>query len=221
MARLRLNLPNTITIARIISCPVLFLMVLSPNPGWLFGAFALFVAAAVSDLWDGYLARKHGLVTDLGKLLDPMADKLLLITTFIPFYLVSHRPDPITDVPLWGPLPLWVVLVIFGREVGITIFRSWAARKGQVLSAGPSGKVKALSQNIFSGGLILWYALARTAENEGWGGNPLWEGWAIFHGAVVGVMLGVAIFLTIYSLVVYLREYRAAQRRGSGTPGVE
>lgn len=210
-----MNLPNAITLARILVCPGLFFMVLSPEPSWLFGAFVLFVAAAVSDLWDGYLARKHGLVTDLGKLLDPLADKLLLVTTFIPFYMVSQRPETITDVPLWGPLPLWVVVIIFGRELGITLFRSWAARRGQVLSAGGSGKVKALSQNIFSGGLILWYALARTAEARGWQGETAWEMWAVFHRAVVGVMLGVALFLTVYSLGVYLWQYHATPKGAS------
>jgi CDP-diacylglycerol---glycerol-3-phosphate 3-phosphatidyltransferase len=209
MAQRRLNLPNVITGTRILACPLIFVLALSPRPSHLFVAFILFVAAAVSDLWDGYLARKHGQVTDTGKLLDPVADKLLLVSTFIPFYIVSHRPDPVTDIPWWGPLPLWVVLVIFGREILVTVFRSWAARRGSVISAGQSGKVKAFTQNIFSGALLLWYALARTARDAGWEGQPAWSFWEVFHGAVVGLSLLVALILTVYSMGVYAFQNRA------------
>ncbi len=208
MAQSRLNLPNVITMTRILACPILFWMVLARTPGLLFGAFALFVAAAVSDLWDGYLARRHGLVTDMGKFLDPLADKLLLVATFVPFWIVSQRPDPIWDVPWWGPLPLWVVLVIFGRELFVTLFRVWAARRGRVISAGPSGKIKAFIQNIFSGALILWYALGLLARSRGWEGHGLWEGWAAFHGAVTALALAVALALTVYSMGVYLVQNR-------------
>jgi CDP-diacylglycerol--glycerol-3-phosphate 3-phosphatidyltransferase len=208
MAPSRLNLPNIITLARIAACPVIFLLALSPQPGRLMAAFVLFLAAALSDLWDGYLARKHGLVTDMGKLLDPLADKLLLVATFIPFYIVSHRPDPLTDVPWWGALPLWVLVVVFGREVAVTLFRSWAARKGLVLAAGQSGKIKAFVQNIFSGSLLLWYALVRMVPPEWWVDSRIWLGWTVFHGAVVALSLALALFLTIYSMGVYAWQYR-------------
>jgi CDP-diacylglycerol---glycerol-3-phosphate 3-phosphatidyltransferase len=219
MAPSRLNLPNLITLARIAACPVIFFLALSPRAGWLLAAFLLFLAAALSDLWDGYLARKHGLVTDMGKLLDPMADKLLLVATFIPFYIVSHRPDPLGEVPWWGPLPLWVLLVIFGREVAVTLFRSWAARRGSVLAAGQSGKIKAFVQNIFSGALLLWYALVRMAPDQGWVGTGPWRAWSAFHGGVTALALAVALFLTVYSMGVYAWEYRTvvANSRGSGT----
>jgi len=209
MAPRRLNLPNSITVARILACPLVFVLALSPRVSHLLWAFGLFVLAAASDLWDGYLARKHNLVTDVGKLLDPLADKLLLVATFIPFYIVSQRPDPVTDLPWWGPLPLWVVLVIFGREVAVTVFRSWAARRGSVVSAGPSGKLKAFAQNIFSGALLLWYVLARSARDRGWEGELLWSIWSEFHGAVVAVSLAVALVLTVYSMGVYAVQNRA------------
>jgi CDP-diacylglycerol---glycerol-3-phosphate 3-phosphatidyltransferase len=208
MAQRRLNLPNLITLARIAACPVIFVLALSPRPNWLLAAFVLFVGAALSDLWDGYLARKHGWVTDMGKLLDPLADKLLVVATFIPFYIVSHRPDPLGEVPWWGPLPLWVLLVIFGREVAVTLFRSWAARRGSVLAAGQSGKIKAFVQNIFSGSLLLWYALVRLAPPEWWVDSRLWLGWVAFHGAATGLALGLALVLTVYSMAVYGWQYR-------------
>lgn len=218
MAPRRLNLPNLITVARILACPVIFVLALSPRASHLLAAFVLFVAAALSDLWDGYLARKHGLVTDMGKLLDPLADKLLLVATFIPFYLVSHRPEELAPLPWWGPLPLWVLLVIFGREVAVTVFRSWAARRGSVISAGPSGKVKAFVQNIFIGSLLLWYGLVRTAVARGWEGEPAWSAWATFHGAVVALTLGAAVILTIYSMGVYAVQNRRLLGWG-GTDG--
>ncbi|MFO8175643.1 MAG: CDP-alcohol phosphatidyltransferase family protein, partial [Longimicrobiales bacterium] len=99
MAPGRLNLPNVITIGRILACPAVFFLVFMDSVPLRFAAWALFVAAAVSDLWDGYLARKHGLITDLGKLLDPLADKLLLVSTFVPFYILSQGEGPV------GPLP--------------------------------------------------------------------------------------------------------------------
>jgi CDP-diacylglycerol---glycerol-3-phosphate 3-phosphatidyltransferase len=218
MAASRLNLPNQITLARIAACPAVFVLAFSHRPSWLFAAFLLFLSAALSDLWDGYLARKHGWVTDMGKLLDPLADKLLLVATFLPFYFVSHRPDPLGQVPFWGPLPLWVVVVIFGREVGVTLFRSWAARRGSVLPAGQAGKIKAFLQNIFSGALLLWYALVRWAEAHGWVGHPVWDGWALFHQGVTAVALGVALFLTVYSFGVYAFQYWRLMRGSPLTP---
>ena len=113
----RLNLPNTITVGRILVCPAIFVLAMRPTAQAGFAAFALFVIAGLSDVWDGYLARKHGWITDVGKLLDPVADKLLVASTFIPFYLISQRPGTGDDVPFLGPLPLWVLLVVFGREV--------------------------------------------------------------------------------------------------------
>jgi len=213
-----LNLPNRITIARIIACPLIAALIFSPRASLLLLAFVLFLAAALSDLWDGHLARKHGWVTDTGKLLDPLADKLLLLATFLPFYVVSQRPEAVTDVPWWGPLPLWVVIVIFGRELLVTLLRSWAAHRGSIVSAGRSGKIKAFIQNIFSGSLILWYGLLRTALDRGWVDSVAWTVWATFHGAVVALALAVATFLTVWSLGVYLWQNRAllAGARGSG-----
>jgi len=218
MALPPLNLPNRITLARILACPLIAALIFSASASLLFLAFALFLAAALSDLWDGHLARKHGWVTDAGKLLDPLADKLLLLSTFLPFYLVSQRPEAVTDVPWWGPLPLWVVIVIFGRELLVTLLRSWAAHRGSIVSAGRSGKVKAFIQNIFSGSLILWYGLLRTALDREWMGSAVWSAWAAFHGAVVALSLAVATFLTVWSLGVYLWQNRAllAGARGPG-----
>jgi phosphatidylglycerophosphate synthase len=78
----RLTLPNVITVARIAACPVIFFLAIAPGVGPRSWAFVLFVVAGLSDVWDGWIARKYGLITDMGKLLDPIADKLLLVATF-------------------------------------------------------------------------------------------------------------------------------------------
>lgn len=204
-----MNLPNLITLARIALAigliPLLFVEALTPR----LVAFFIFLVAAFSDLWDGYLARSRGLVTDLGKLLDPIADKLLLAATFIPFYILSQRPGPHAEFPWFGGVfPLWIVLLIFGRELFITVFRGYAAGRGVVIPAGKSGKYKAVFQNIFIGSTILWYALRAAALNNGWDG-PIWAGWQTFHFAFSVLTLSVAVVLTVYSLAVYLWSYRA------------
>ncbi len=204
----RLTLPNLITLARIGVCPVLFALILAPGTGARLGAFVLFVVAGLSDVWDGYLARKYDLVTDIGKLLDPLADKLLLAVTFVPFYLISHRAGTVDDVPFWGPLPLWVMVVIFARELFITGFRSWAVRQGVIIAAGRSGKHKALVQSLFIGGFLLWLPLAQMATDRAWSGE-LWAVWSLFHRTWVGITLLAAVLLTVYSMVDYLWRYRS------------
>jgi CDP-diacylglycerol--glycerol-3-phosphate 3-phosphatidyltransferase len=204
----RLTLPNVITFGRIVVCPVIFFLALAPGLGARFAAFGLFVAAGLSDVWDGYLARKHGWITDMGKLLDPLADKLLLLATWVPFFLISHRGTEAAEIPFLGPMPLWILVVILGRELFITVFRSWAARKGVVIAAGSAGKQKALFQSLFAGGLLLWYPLLAVAVDRGWVG-ALWTGWSLFHRVFVAVTLAVAVVLTVYSMLDYLWRYRS------------
>jgi len=205
----RLTLPNIITLARIAVCPVLFWLAVATDTRARFAAFVLFVVAGLSDVWDGYLARRYGWITDIGKLLDPLADKLLLVATFVPFYLVSHRPEPLAEVPFLGPLPLWVLVVIFGRELFITLFRQWAQRRGVVIPAGRSGKNKALFQSLFVGALLLWYPLLSTARDRGWTDHPAWEPLSWLHGGFIAGTLAVALVLTVYSMMDYLWSYRA------------
>lgn len=206
-----MNFPNAITVARIAVCPVIFWLALSPSVAQRYAAFVFFVLAAFSDLWDGYVARKHGLITDLGKLLDPVADKLLLVSTFIPFYILAGGSDAGGQVPLWGGFPLWIIAVVFGRELFVTVFRGWATRRGVVIAAGKSGKYKTLTQNFFIGGLLLWYPLAQTGADAGWSGRA-WAYWQSIHTVWIAVMLGLAVVLTVYSMIDYLWSYRALVR---------
>ncbi|HET9948673.1 MAG TPA: CDP-diacylglycerol--glycerol-3-phosphate 3-phosphatidyltransferase [Longimicrobiales bacterium] len=204
----RYTLPNIITASRIAACPIIFWLALAEGAGPRFWAFILFVVAGLSDVWDGYLARRYDLITDTGKLLDPIADKLLLVATFVPFFLVSRRGSVVDLIPWWGEMPVWVIVVIFGRELFITLFRGYAARRGVVIPAGKAGKRKALVQALFVGSLLLWYPLRVLAESRGWEGG-FWTFWERFHGGFVAVTLGLAIVLTVYSMFDYLWSYRS------------
>ncbi|HAT37946.1 MAG TPA: CDP-diacylglycerol--glycerol-3-phosphate 3-phosphatidyltransferase [Gemmatimonadetes bacterium] len=201
------NLPNFITVSRIALCPVLLWLVMSSDTRLRFAGFALFTLAGLSDILDGYIARRDDLVTDLGKLLDPIADKLLLAVTLIPIYLISQRGGPLDELPWIGPLPLWVLFVIFGRELLITIFRAYAARQGVVIAAGWSGKRKAMFQMFFTGAVLLWYPLVDVGLAKGWD-NWLWDLGSMGLQAWVPIMLGFALLLTVYSLIDYLWSYR-------------
>jgi len=204
----RLTLPNIITLARIATCPVIFFLAISPAFYPRLWAFVLFVVAGLSDVWDGYLARRYDQITDMGKLLDPFADKLLLLATFVPFFLIARRGAEIDLIPWWGPMPVWVLVVIFGRELFITVFRSYAASRGVVIAAGKAGKRKALLQSLFVGGLLLWYPLRMMAEGRGWD-SALWTFWRGLHTSWVGITLGLAIVMTVYSMLDYLWSYRS------------
>jgi CDP-diacylglycerol---glycerol-3-phosphate 3-phosphatidyltransferase len=201
------TLPNAITVARIVLAPVVGLLLFVPTFTARLAAWLLFLIAAFSDLWDGHLARKYGWISDFGKFVDPIADKLLLATTFIPFYMLSHSGNPHGQLVAIGAMPAWILIVIFGREILITAIRSIAARQGNVIPAGASGKLKAVFQNIFVGTAIAWLAINSMAINRGWA-TQAWEYWKVFHGFVFLASLGIAIFLTLYSLVVYLWQWR-------------
>jgi CDP-diacylglycerol--glycerol-3-phosphate 3-phosphatidyltransferase len=209
MAFERSAIPNVITVARIALAPVVGFLAFVPTFTARLAAFILFLIAAFSDLWDGHLARKYGWISDFGKLVDPIADKLLLVMTFLPFYILSHRAgDPHGQLVAIGEMPLWIIIVIFGRELLITIIRSVAASRGVVIPAGKSGKLKAVFQNIFVGTALAWLAINSAAINQGWYGMQSWTYWTWFHGFVFITSLIIAVVLTVVSLVVYLWQWR-------------
>jgi CDP-diacylglycerol--glycerol-3-phosphate 3-phosphatidyltransferase len=199
-------IPNVITVARIALCPIIFVLIFVPTFTARFIAWILFLIAAFSDLFDGYLARKHGWISDFGKLVDPIADKLLLVSTFIPFYVLSNTDPTEGYLPIIDRLPLWILIVVLGRELFVTVFRSFAARRGVVIAAGKAGKHKAVWQNIFIGAAIFWYALQSAAFNRAWTGQA-WDWWQKFHAFVFIVSLVVAVILTVYSMIVYMKSW--------------
>jgi phosphatidylglycerophosphate synthase len=105
------TLPNIITLVRIAMTPVIALLPFIEGYWPKLIAFVVFVLVAVTDVWDGYLARSRNEVTDLGKVLDPFADKLLLIAALVPIYWISRHRQDLYGIPIWGSIPLWVCLL--------------------------------------------------------------------------------------------------------------
>jgi CDP-diacylglycerol--glycerol-3-phosphate 3-phosphatidyltransferase len=202
------TLPNILTIARIALAPVIALLPFINGYIPKLVAFAVFLAAAISDFYDGRLARERNEITDLGKILDPLADKLLLIATLIPIFWITRYPMRQYEIPWWGNLPLWVLILLIGREVAMTVFRQVAKKRGVIIAAGGAGKIKTIVQDIFIGATILWFAWKDMRVEFGWERGWLGAFWEQFHGTVVAITLAVAVLLTAYSLAVYIYRYR-------------
>jgi CDP-diacylglycerol--glycerol-3-phosphate 3-phosphatidyltransferase len=139
-----LNLPNLLTMGRIVMIPLFLWLLDSETPRACFWAAVVFALAAVTDVLDGYLARKLGIVSVLGKFLDPLADKLIVMASLV------------WMVPM-GRIAPWAVVVLIGREISVTGLRSIAASEGVVISAGQEGKTKTALQMIGIVALVLGY----------------------------------------------------------------
>lgn len=137
-----INLPNVLTLTRILLIPVFVLLFVVPTPDRSLAAAVVFVIAAMTDLLDGYLARRRGQVTKLGRLLDPIADKLLVLSALIVLVQVDRV----------GAL---VAILIIAREVAVTGIRAIAATEGMIISAEVTGKYKMALQVIAMVLLIL------------------------------------------------------------------
>ncbi|GGK95507.1 putative PGP synthase PgsA3 (phosphatidylglycerophosphate synthase) [Nocardia jinanensis] len=139
-----LNIANVLTMIRIALVPLFVLALFAGGghqTGWRITATVVFALAAVTDRFDGQLARKYGLVTDFGKLADPIADKALIGSALI-------------GLSLLGDLPWWMTVVICAREIGVTLLRLAVVRRG-VIPAGRGGKLKTLVQSVAIGVLLL------------------------------------------------------------------
>jgi CDP-diacylglycerol---glycerol-3-phosphate 3-phosphatidyltransferase len=140
--RLRVNLPNSITMSRIAMIPLL-LWILSPHFAWKgdgeqeISATVLFILASITDGVDGYLARKRGQITTMGMLLDPLADKILVTAAVVA--LVAYNPDV---------MKVWIAVVIIGREFLISGLRSIAVSEGYTIQASDLGKLKTVIQIV-------------------------------------------------------------------------
>ncbi len=218
-----MNLPNTISAARIVASPLLALLPFVHSlPVRLF-AFALYLVTAISDHWDGKIARSRGLITDLGKILDPLADKLLLLGTFVPMFLLQAHPQDalLQYLPMvaersgyafttWGIesfwFPWWVLVLIVGREAFMTWFRGFAQARGVVIAAQRLGKWKAGFQYTWMGASYCWFALKLLYDEQGWHG-PIAMFWARLLGGIGTITLCVAFLLTLISLGDYLVKH--------------
>jgi CDP-diacylglycerol---glycerol-3-phosphate 3-phosphatidyltransferase len=232
-----MNLPNTITMGRIAATPLIATLAMTAAWQPRLSAWLLYVVAAVTDYYDGKLARQRNLVTDLGRLLDPLADKLLLVATLLPMYWLTRDVALLASLPQtggWfggytvGPviaggdaaraaypfitplglvgLPLWILFIVLGRELVMTIFRQYAARRGVVISAIGPAKLKTTFQSIWVGAAFFWFFASAAAVEHSWTGGA-WQAFAMFNGVVGTLAMIGAVALTIYSLVLYLRRY--------------
>ncbi|MEK7713444.1 MAG: CDP-diacylglycerol--glycerol-3-phosphate 3-phosphatidyltransferase [Deltaproteobacteria bacterium] len=138
------NIPNLLTFFRIALIPVLVLLLLSPSELLSILSVVVFSIASITDWLDGYLARKMNIVTNLGKFLDPIADKLLIAAALV--MLVGL-----------GRIPAWMVVVIIGREIAVTGLRSIASSEGIIIAASDLGKGKMILQISALIGLLLHY----------------------------------------------------------------
>ncbi|MEK2493168.1 CDP-diacylglycerol--glycerol-3-phosphate 3-phosphatidyltransferase [Kitasatospora purpeofusca] len=185
------NIANVLTMVRLLLVPVFVSLLFADgghDPKWRSVAWASFAVAMITDLFDGELARRKGLVTDFGKIADPIADKTIMGAALI-------------GLSVLGDLPWWVTVVILARELGITLMRFWVIRFG-VIPASRGGKIKTLTQGIAVGMYVLeltgWLATAR----------------ALLMG--VAVLLTVGTALDYVGQALRLRREGLAARRTTG-----
>jgi CDP-diacylglycerol---glycerol-3-phosphate 3-phosphatidyltransferase len=200
-----MNLPNALTVGRIAATPLIAALPFASSWTLRLVAFLLFTVAAITDYIDGYLARSRKQETDFGRLLDPLADKLLLVGTFVPMYFLAPTFPFVTPLGAIG-LSLWVVVIVLGREVFMTIFRQAAKRRGVVIAAIGPAKWKTAFQLIWQGCAYCWFFAATLAAAQGWN-NEYWHAFAEFNGSVGAIMMVAAVVLTVYSLALYLRSF--------------
>ena len=178
------NPPNIITMTRISIVPFLFFLLKSPGPFWSLVLAILFVAAAVTDLLDGFIARKYKMITTMGKFLDPLADKLIVNTAMI------------LMIPI-GRIDAWIVAIIIIRDLIVDGIRSIASSEGMYIQASMLGKQKTLAQIIAVTALMIHYPFLGLDAH-----------------LVGTVTLYVALLLTVYSgLDYFVKFYRETGNR--------
>jgi CDP-diacylglycerol--glycerol-3-phosphate 3-phosphatidyltransferase len=178
------NLPNTITLLRIGIVPFLFILLLDPGEFWSLILAILFVIASITDVFDGYFARKYNLITTMGKFLDPIADKLIINTAMI------------VMIPI-GRIPAWIVAITIIRDLIVDVIRSIASSEGNYIQASPIGKQKTLAQTIAITALMIHYSI-----------------FGIDAHVVGTITLYIALLFTIYSGVDYfIKFYQTSVRK--------
>lgn len=177
-----LNLPNALTMARLLLVPLFVWLMLQDGPTMRWAALGVFCLASLTDLLDGHIARARGLITAFGKIADPIADKALTLGAF---FMLSF------DAQL---SPWWLTLLVAFRELGITAMRALLLRRGIVVPANAGGKVKTSLQMAFLIALMVPWMSLLSAD------NAMWVSFLIY--LLGGVMLAV----TMWSGLVYVAQ---------------
>lgn len=189
----RVNLPNSITFSRLV-LTVAFVIVVSWKSATHYGiGLALFSIAAISDFLDGWLARRMGLVTPLGKLMDPLADKILVCSAFVFFTAM-------------GMCPVWITALILGREFLVTGLRQIAVEAGEVLAADNLGKWKTTFQLTYLITGLVWLTFSNVEDGGAFAAFLVWltapDGWLMI------ISLWAAVALTVISGYHYFHNSR-------------
>ncbi|MCX5666318.1 MAG: CDP-diacylglycerol--glycerol-3-phosphate 3-phosphatidyltransferase [Candidatus Omnitrophica bacterium] len=183
-----MNLPNKLTVLRIILVAVFMFFLFSKGVVMKSLALVTFLTASFTDILDGYIAKKYKMVTDFGRLMDPIADKILVLSAFLAF----------VEMEL---IPAWMVVIIIFRDVAVTGLRMSALTKGKVISADEGGKHKMVSQ-VFAIVAILFFLIFREA------GMKVFDFWnasteRIYKDAIF-ILMSITTLLTLISGVSYL-----------------
>src|SRR5947208_5909840 len=186
------NVPNVLTLLRIVAVPVLVVVLLGAIPGGDAVAAAVFALAALTDGLDGYIARSQGSVTTFGKLMDPLADKLLIVAALVSLVSLDR-------------LQAWVAMVIIARELAVTGLRSLAAERGVVIAASWLGKVKTALQVAAVFALIV--------VNPA----PAWVDVLVYLAVAATVISGVDYFFGLRGMLEEQRQHTSAEGRTKAT----
>ena len=182
-----MNLPNKLTVSRIILTLIFVILLCRPGLFSKLAAAFIFTLASLTDFFDGYYAKKHNIATNFGKLMDPIADKFLILAAFFVFALMH--------LVAW-----WMFIVIFIREIGITIMRLMAIQNGKVLAAEKWGKYKTVFQIITIGVILLYLILQESRVfSEKW-----WSVDMIGGLAIIDFFMIIVVILTVGSGLHYL-----------------
>lgn len=183
-----MNWPNVLTLSRFVLAIIILMLLLVNSLVAITAATVLFIVAAITDFYDGYLAKKYGLISNFGKIMDPIADKFLMICVFI---ALAHL----------GMMDWWMVVIIASREVAVTVSRLQAMRLGLVLSAEQAGKIKTVVQMMSVSVALLFLMCEQSAYARSWfyQAEMMWR-------ALVHMMMLLSVILTVYSGYKYFRH---------------
>ena len=186
-----MNLPNKLTLFRCVLTPVFLAVMLLRFPYHYGIALLVFILASLTDMWDGQIARKHNLITNLGKFLDPLADKALTTAAFIGFLAVI----PSRSMP-------WALMLIMTREFMVTSVRLLAAKDGVVVAASFAGKLKTVMQMV---SIIYMLALLQAMEFSALTAIPGFVKWG---GRIGMVFIWISVIATVVSGIQYVWQLR-------------
>jgi len=195
---MKFTLANIVTLSRLFIAPIFLVCILMDSPAGVTAALVLFTVGSITDWLDGFLARKYGEVTDHGIFLDPLADKVLVVSAFVAFYLINA-------------MPLWMVIVIVVRDFITTAMRSIADDRGMVMQTSYIAKVKTALQMTF-----VVYALSLYWVAIAWPDNAVSSyAYAILMSQWTYYAIFIVTLLTIITAVMYIISNRGLFRRGS------